>query len=267
MIVSLLFVITSIITAACFTDIDTPKENKNKKLFERITDYKDELKTVFGFAFKSKRLRAIMLFTLFFDGLVLSSYTLRESVLLELELKPQYFAIIISSLSIVAGIFSSLQGKIHEKFKNRVLTFIASAYVPTFVIAGIISQMNISWNIKIVSIVLLYVVQYAMQSIYYIVSTKYIKNFTSVEIRTKISSAFESIKSLSQVLIALISSYLLAKTTASESFVIIGVGAIILISFVLVYMKTRVGLKPEEYKEEDIKFADDYDSKNNVHKM
>jgi len=145
MIISLMFVIISIALTTCFKEINGNKTIESKTFRVKILEYKDELKTAFKFIFKSHRLQAIMLFTLFFDGLIYSSYTLRESMLTELQISPEYFAIIISGLTIVSGVFASLQEKIHNKFKNKALTFIVSIYVPTFILIGIISILNISW--------------------------------------------------------------------------------------------------------------------------
>ena len=255
MIVSLMFAVVAIALTTCFKEIEEVKENKYEAtLKQRILDYKEELVTSFKFIFKSHRLQAIMLFTLFFDGLIYTSYTLRESMLTELGVSPEYFAIIVSSLTIVSGIFSSLQEKIHNKFRNRALTFIVSVYVPTFVVIGIISILNITWFVKLLLILAMYTIQYAMQSPYYTLSSVYIKNFTSSEIRTKISSTFDFIKSISQISIALFASYLLTVTNIGNNFIIIGILFLIIMFMIIGYMKSRVGLKPEEYKEEDINF-------------
>lgn len=254
MIISLMFVIISIALTTCFKEIDKNEAIENKTFKTKILDYKDELKTTFKFIFKSHRLQAIMLFTLFFDGLIYSSYTLRESMLTELQISPEYFAIIISGLTIISGVFASLQQKIHDKFKNKALTFIVTIYVPTFIIIGIISILNIPMPIKIALILLMYIVQYAMQSPYYTLSSVYIKNFTSLEIRTKISSTFDLIKSISQCLIALFASYMLTITTVRNNFIIIGTIFMIIMVSILIYIKPRLGLKPEEYNKQDIEY-------------
>lgn len=253
-IVSLIFVIISIALTTCFKDISPINSEDNKNLKTKILEYKEEISTASKFIFKSHRLQAIMMFTLFFDGLIYTSYTLRESMLTEIGVLPQYFAIIISTLTIISGVFASLQGKIHKRFRNKALTFIVSIYVPTFIIIGITSILNIPWLVKMALILLMYTIQYAMQSPYYTLSSKYIRNFTSEKIRTKIASTFDLIRSISQVLIALFASYLLTITTVENNFIIIGTLFLIIMFAVLIFMKSRVGLKPEEYKKEDIKF-------------
>jgi len=254
MVISFSFVIISLVLTTCFKEIGKIKSDENKSLTIKILEYKDELKIATEFILKSHRLQAIMIFTLFFDGLIYTSYSLRESMLTEIGVLPQYFAIIISTLTIISGVFTSLQGKIHKKFRNKALTFIVSVYVPTFIIIGITASLNMPFSIKIVILLLMYTIQYAMQSPYYTLSTKYIRNFTEPEIRTKIASAFDLIKSISQVLIALFASYLLAITTVENSFIIIGTLFLLIMFGILLFMKPRFGLKPEEYRKQDIKF-------------
>lgn len=254
MIVSLMFVVISIALSTCFKEVTKKKTNEGQNTIQRFENYKEEVSTAFKFIFKSHRLQAIMMFTLFFDGLIYTSYTLRESMLTNLNVSPQYFAIIISGLTIVSGVFAFLQETIHNKFRNRALTFLVSVYVPTFVIIGLISMLNIHSSIKIVLILAMYIIQYAMQAPYYTLSSRYIKNFTTSEIRTKISSSFDLIKSVSQILVALFASYLLTITTLENNFIILGTMFLVVMFIVLMIMKSRVGLKPEEYKKEDIKF-------------
>ena len=55
---------------------------------------------------------------------------------------------------------------------------------------------------------------------------------------------------------AMIASYSLTKTTPKNSFLILGLSFLIILAFVLQWMKPRFGLKPEEYKEKDIKFKE-----------
>lgn len=50
-----------------------------------------------------------MLFVFLFSGTIYISYTLREGLLEELNVFPQYFAMIISTLTIISGVFVSFQ--------------------------------------------------------------------------------------------------------------------------------------------------------------
>ena len=254
MIISLLFVVISIALSTCFKEIYKVDKDKTKSLKVRIEEYGEEVSTTFKFIFQSKRLQAIMLFIIFFEGIVYISYTLREGLLSEMNVSDEWFAVIISTLTIVSGLFVSLQDIIHRKLKNRALTFMSIIYILTFILIGLVCTLISNWWIAIMISLLIYGIQYAIQGPYYTLTTKYLKSFATVKMRTKIDSTFGLIKSISQFVMAMLASYLLTKTTTKESFWILGLGFLVILVFILQWMKPRFGLKPEEYDEKDIKF-------------
>ena len=195
-----------------------------------------------------------MLFIIFFEGIVYISYTSREGLLSEMNVSDEWFAVIISTLTIVSGLFVSLQDIIHRKLKNRALTFMSIVYILTFILIGLVCTLINNWWIAIIISLLIYGIQYAIQGPYYTLTTKYLKSFATVKMRTKIDSTFGLIKSVSQFVMAMLASLLLTKTTPKESFLILGLGFLVILVFILQWMKPRFGLKPEEYDEKDIKF-------------
>lgn len=254
LIVSIGFTVVGTALATCFKEVYEVKSNKEQSLTQKVKEYIEQLKSAFRFILKSKRLQAIMLFTFFFNGLIYTSYTLREGLLTKVGLSAEIFAIIISVLTIISGIASNAQEVIHEKFKNRALTFIAVTYVLSFILIGIVSQLNLNWFIMITIILGIYGIQYSMQSPYLILNSKYLKSFASPQMRTKIATTFDLIGSISSFVIAMISSYLLTKISPQHSFLILGIVFAVIMSVVLIWMKSRLGLKPEEYKKEDIEY-------------
>jgi hypothetical protein len=166
----------------------------------------------------------------------------------------EWFAIIISTLTIISGLFVSFQNIIHTKLKNRALTFMSIFYVFTFIAIGLVCILINNWWIALGLSLFIYATQYAIQGPYNTLITKYLKSFASSKMRTKIDSTFSLIKSVSRFSIAMLASYLLTKTTSKQSFLILGIGFFIVLIFVLKWMKPRFGLKPEEYDEKDIKF-------------
>ena len=254
LIVSIGFTVVGTALATCFKEVYEAKSNKEQSLTQKVKEYIEQLKSAFRFILKSKRLQAIMLFTFFFNGLIYTSYTLREGLLTKVGLSAEIFAIIISVLTIISGIASNAQEVIHEKFKNRALTFIAVTYVLSFILIGIVSQLNLNWFIMITIILGIYGIQYSMQSPYLILNSKYLKSFASPQMRTKIATTFDLIGSISSFVIAMISSYLLTKISPQHSFLILGIVFAVIMSVVLIWMKSRLGLKPEEYKKEDIEY-------------
>jgi len=197
-----------------------------------------------------------MVFVFLFSGTIYVSYTLREGLLEELEVSPQYFAMIISTLTIISGVFVSFQEVIHKKFKNRALTFIGIVYLTSFIIIGILSIFIKNWWISLILVLGLFALQYAIQAPYHVLLAKYLKSFANSKMRVKIDSAFNLIKSISEFSIAMIASFLLTMNSAKNAFLILGIDFFIIMIFVLKWMKNRLGLKAEEYNEKDIKFKE-----------
>lgn len=223
-------------------------------LAQRIKDYGEQLKSAFRLIFKSRRLQAIMIFTLFFDGLIYTSYTLREGLLTELGVSAEFFAIAISVLTIISGIAANTQEVIHNKFRNKALTFISLIYVISFILIGTVCTLNLNWIITLVVILGIYGIQYALQAPYGILNSKYLKSFASPDMRVKIATTFDLIKSISSFVIAMVASYMLSIISPQASFLIIGIVFTAIMIVVLVWMKNRFGLKPEEYRKEDIQY-------------
>lgn len=193
-----------------------------------------------------------MAFVIFFEGIVYSSYTLRESLLDEIGVGAEFFAIILSGLTILAGFATSLQSIIHKKLRNKALAFISIIYMFSYIIIGIVSLCNLSWGVLLTILILLYGVQYALQAPYYTLNSKYLKSFATPNMRVKISTTFDLVKSISSFVIAMFCSSLLKSLTPQLSFLIIGVIFTIILIVVLVWMKDKFGLKPEEYSSKDI---------------
>ena len=253
-IISLMFVVVSIALSTCFKEIYKVSKEKSKKLRTRIAEYGEELSTTFKFIIQSKRLQAIMLFVLLFEGIIYISYTLREGLLTEMNVADEWFAVIIATLTIVSGLFVALQNIIHTKLKNKALAFMSLVYAITFIAVGLICSLITNWWIILILNLAIFGVQYAIQGPYETLVAKYLKSFATPRMRTKIDSTFGLIKSISQFVMAMFASFLLTKTTTKGSFLILGLGFLIILAFVLQWMKPRFGLKPEEYDEKDIKF-------------
>lgn len=253
MMICLMFTVIAIAMSTCFKEVCEIKEEKAQTLKGRIQGYFQDIKTAFQFIFHSRRLQAIMVFTFFFYGLVYASYTLRESLLDDLQIPAQFFAIIIASLTILSGFTASLQSVIHQKFRNKALTFIGLIYVITFVAIGIIGiYCDIPKEAVLGILLVFFAIQYALQSPYDILYQKYLKSFATPEMRVKIATTFDFIKSVSSFVIAMVCSYLLEVMNPRNSFLVIGIVFTAILAIVLYWMKDKFGLKPEEYRKQDI---------------
>ena len=85
---------------------------------------------------------------------------------------------------------------------------------------------------------------------------KYVTNFTDVNIRAKIISTSNLIKNIGEIVISFLGGLLLEFYSTNISYLIIGFIGLIVILFVLKYMKKRIGLNPEQYNKEDMKYQE-----------
>lgn len=255
-IISLIFTVIATSLSTCFkpTKAEEKIKDKDKKSFTK--EYKKQfrnLKSTFIKFIKSKRLRALMLFIFIFSGLLYGSYSVRESLLTEYyEVNAIMFAIIISTLTVIGGLAEMLQNKIQKMFRNRTLTFISLLFIATFIFVYIISTLDINMNIKLGLTIMLFAIQYSIDSLYTGFENAYQKNFTTNSIRVKISAVVEIIRNLSDFLITFLFSFLVGTFTINDTFLYIGISFTIIIICVLLYLKPRFGLKKEQYDKSEI---------------
>ena len=98
--------------------------------------------------------------------------------------------------------------------------------------------------------------QYAIKGPYYTLSKRYLNNFTTSSMRTKISLVSEILYSILKALLCFACSALLEITSTSYVYVILGCVFTVFFIFLLDYMKDTVGLKPEEYSKKEIEFVE-----------
>lgn len=248
--ICLMFTVISIAMSSCFKDIYVTKKSNSFKT--RFDNYKKELTSSSHFIFTSSRLKALMIFIIFFAGFLYISGNYREGLLTDLGVSPQYFAIIISVLTFLSGIGTTYTSKIQHFFKNKTLSFISLTYAFSFVAIGIVVLTNLNFTFQLSSILFLYLLLYLLQGPYYTLRDRYLKSFATPNMRIKIASTFNIIQSLAEASMAFIASIVLEVLDVSTAFLVTGaVGAVILFG-ILSYMKPRFGLKPEQYSKKDI---------------
>ena len=109
-------------------------------------------------------------------------------------------------------------------------------------------------SIAIPIILVLYVLMRMFTSIWYVLEYKYLKNFTTEEMRNKIMFTYELIGGIITSIFAFVGSIILGNFGADKSFLLVSLAALIGIVLSLDYMRSRFGLKPKDYKKEDIDF-------------
>jgi len=241
----LIMCIISTIFACRFNHTDTSKKSNKEKV---------TLKEAFKHVVNSKRLLYLILFYAVFSGLLYNLSSLRSSLFKDLSLNAQYFGIIYAALQIISGTTARYQNKIHNKFKNETLAVLGIPLTISCILIGILGNLK-SDNFIFSVIMMLFILQNVLKGPYRTLIVRYMNNFTNRGIRTKLATIESLAYYGTAVIFSLASSWLLGKTTTANTFVIIGAVATFLIGTLLYFMKGRVGLKPEQYSEEDLKYS------------
>lgn len=246
------FIIISTIISFGFNDI-YEVSSKDKSIMETLKGYKNDIRVSFKFMIKSKRMKSFVLFQMVFYGLIKIIDTYSSDLLTDLGVPEEQFSMIFAVLILVAGLSLSLKKTVEKKFKNRTLTFISLVYIGACIFIGTISSITTKQSI-IPLILIMYALQKISTSMWYILEYKYLKNFTTEDMRNKITFSYEIIGGAFASIASVIGGLLLEVFTIENAFLIVGLASLAIMILVLDYMRKRFGLKPEEYKKEDLEF-------------
>lgn len=252
MIFCLLLTIISVIMATNFEEIDNTEEKIEIKITKEFIELKNSLKNIF----KSPRLRNLIIFGTIFSGILAVLVTLRSSVLSVIGVPSQYFGIIFAIFQIVSGIASKNQYRIHNKFRNKTLANLSLPVVISCIFLGLWCNMELNYTVTLIGIIGMFFIQYVARGPFYTLIRQYLNNFTTSSLRNKISSSYNMLESFFRFAISLLASFLLRCTTIANTLTIIGCITTVLIVLMLDNMRTKVGLKPEQYKEKDTKILE-----------
>jgi len=219
-------------------------------------EYFGELKEAIKFTFTSKRMLCLMIFFALVTGLNYNLTTFRSGILEQIKLPEQYFGIVFALIQIAAAICSGMQKIIHKKFRNRTLTFLGIPMTTFLILIGLLA----TWTTDTTSfttyiIISLFVILGGVKGAHNVLTYRYLNNFTNKNIRTKLATIRNMIYNIFTILISVLGAFLLEHTDASIAIMIIGGIATIILLLLLHYMKDKVGLSPENYSDEDLKYS------------
>lgn len=250
--ISLALSINILVTMISMGFIEPQRQNKKVKMqnFNQIKELKEAMK----FILKSERLKALILFSAVTIGIisVLTNYEI--SLLENFDIPATYLCMIFAILEIFSGLLTKRQEKFHEKFRNRSLCTLVGIMGISILLAGIFGILAKENRIFIIFIVITYLIRYAYRGMYYPLIEKYLRNFANDKIDTKIFTAKNTLGSILSAIIGIFASFLLERMDIMYCITIIGILTIIFTIAMQKYMKTRVGLKPEEYSKEELKY-------------
>lgn len=125
------------------------------------------------------------------------------------------------------------------------------SYIAACIVVGTVTIVsNQNWIIPV--ILIMYAICKIMTSIWYILEYKYLKNFTKEEERNKITFSYEFIGGVAASLFSILGGLLLNVVDIRNAYLIVGLLGFASMVLVLDFMRTRFGLKPEDYNKEDI---------------
>ena len=225
-------------------------ESQSLKTFFR------NIKHSFLFIFHSNRLKGLLLCSALFYTLLNMLSTLNSSLLVDLHFPEKYYGVLFGLLEMVAAFSAKKQSTYHKKLRNRTLTYFAMFLSIPLIFLGLFINIGLPYEILLICTFLVFAIRSIIKGPYFTLIHRYLSSFSTPKLGTRIYSADIICSSLCRSLFSLFASWLLSFTTTSYVFIIIGCIFTLLFIFLLDYMKTRVGLKPEEYKKSDIEFVE-----------
>lgn len=260
MIMCIIVLLIATTIASKFREIKIEKksyvEKENITIGKRYKTYFKDLKLAFSFIFNSRRLKALMLYSGIMYGIIMVLNTYEMGLLNEIELSASSIGIIYAAMQVIAGISSRHQDIFHERFKNKTLSIIGISYTLACLIAGIISVTTFSHMAIATIIVVTYIIRYLGMGSYYVLIKKYITNFTNVEVANKVYSAHGLVTGIGNTIICTLGSLIVTHNNIKYSMIIFGIIFLAIMLLVLNFMKTRVGLEPNEYRKKDINYKE-----------
>lgn len=240
--------IISVYLSTKFKDIDEKQKINKNKVYKECKDLFNSFK-LFG---KSPRLKNLIFFGALISAIILSLTMLRSSIMQEIGIPSEYFGVIFAILGLISGVAAKNENRFHKKFRNRTLASLAIPLVFSCVFLGIICSANIGYEVNVIVVLIVFLIQYIARGPFYPLIKQYLNNFTTTSLRTKISSSFNLLENILRFLITFLASNLLRVTNTATTFTILGCILTIIVVLMLDNMRKKVGLKPEQYSEKDI---------------
>lgn len=244
-VLAVLCLIFTIILSLNFTEV---KQEKSKTVKECINDVGDGIK----FIIKSPRLKSLLIMIGFMWGIFCLFGTYQTTLLKDINVSAKFIGIILAVLDIIQGVAATKANKFHEKYKNKTLTYIAIQITIGIAIAGGVVLIGLQRIPMLAIIIFTYVVRTMDKGTYKILKRRYVGNFMTPEMLTKVYTVDSIIASICRMSICAIGSYLLTFMKIELAMVVVGILFTFITIILSIYMKKRVGLKPEEYTAKDV---------------
>ena len=248
----ILSLIICVIVTLLSTLFIEPIQKKRKRKIDM--NQIQELKEAFQFVLKSERVNALIIFSVMMSSIINVLSTYEVSLMEELNVSAAYLGVLFAGLAITSSLGTKKQEKVHNYYHNKSLIFVASLIIGSCTLAGLAGVFAPSFRPAILIIIIAYIAKYIGTGLYYALIEKYMSNFTNKDIDTKIFTARNCVKSIMSAAVGIMASFLLDRMNTAYCMIVLGICFVFLLILVNKYMKNRVGLRPEQYSKEEVKY-------------
>lgn len=248
-------IVFAIMLCANFTDIDGLNDEKNDEIKEKtVSEIYSDLGQSLRFIFRSSRLRALLLMSAIIIGLIRLVGAFYPPMLESIDCSATLIGIFSAIFELVKGFSSNRSNEFNKLFKNKSYTIIAITITISMIASGAILLVNINYNLQLTIVVLSFVLIYIAKGFYQVLRSRYLNNFSNAKVLHNLYSVDYILENLSRMILTFAGSLILMVVDVKYTIMIFGAVFSIIAIVVSKYMKTRVGLKPQQYKKEDIHF-------------
>ena len=253
MVCSLIVLIIATVISMGFIEPNKKTKVTFKKTIE--TNEIKDIKSGFKFVLKSERLKALILSAAFICTVINILGNYEVSLLEDIKLSAIVIGYAGAIKSLVSAIASKKENKFNKMFKNKSLTILSLILSISAIITGICGITEIKENL-IGTIIILgaYMIFGFINGMYYTIIDRYLMSFANKDIDTQITSVYNLIRNFVRMLFGFLASFILGITTSANALIIVGTAFTIIYILIYIYMKTRLGLKPEQYSKEERKY-------------
>lgn len=246
------FIVLIIVTIMSIGYIE-PVKSKNKNNISVKKQFKD-IEEGFVYILKSERLKALILAAALVTSILNILLDYQTSLLKDIKIPASIIGILAAILSLSSSFAAKNQNAFNSKFRNKsilVVAFIASISSIIAGLAGLKAEQII--GLTLVVILAQAIARFA-HGMFYTIIDRYLRNFTNKDIDTKVFTVKNLFVNIVSAIMGILASFLLDKMKTAYCMIIVGIAFTIIYILMGIYMKSRVGLKPEEYSKEERKY-------------
>lgn len=234
--------------------IEPIKKQRSKNNELNIRKQMKDIGQGFKFIIKSERLKALILSAALIGSLLNILLDYQTSLWQEVKVPAYLIGFMAAVISLSSAYASKKQQDFNNKFKNKTIIIIALMASVSTIIAGIAGLRAEQFSILLVIIALSFVISRFAHGMFHTIMDRYFRNFTNKDIDTKIFAVKNLFVNIVSAFAGIIASFLLDKMSTAYCMIIVGTSFTIMYILMERYMKSRVGLKPEEYSKQERKY-------------